>query len=264
MSEARLPRFPLWLVSLWLISTSIAAQVVDVSLSLATNQIVVGGTTMLTASAQIRADQRGTADRIFSWYVDLVNAGAVARLDSANLQKPAADNDPAISGRGVVEGANVRGIYDTFMNLPGAGRDAPVVLFAIPVTGLALGKTEFHLQPGSRISGLMDDFLVAPAAGGDPLTGGEYTLAVANLDVVAPDSGGLPPFPVSIALAGAPANRVRIAFPVTVGWNYFVETRADLATGSTWQQIAGGPFNSGQADVAISGAGQFFRVKAIR
>jgi hypothetical protein len=250
---------------LWFTATSLEAQVVNVTMSLETNRIPVGGSTTLRVFASVVPSERENADRIFSWYVNLLNsAGTIARADYAQLSKPTSDNDPLISAKGVTEGFNQTGIYDTFLNLPGAGVAEPVLLFAVPVTGIALGKTTFKVQAGTGVSGLSEDFTVAPAGGGDLLMGGNYSSANIDLQVIAavvtPPSikltlkRPLPPTP----------GRLDLSFNVTNGWNYFVEWRTNLTTGSSWQKVSTSPLNTGTISLTNTAPRTFYRVQAVR
>jgi hypothetical protein len=59
-----------------------------------------------------------------------------------------------------------------------------VELFSLPVEGLAMGQTTFRVQAGSGVPNLSSDFIVAPAGGGEPLFGGDYSLASIDLEVI--------------------------------------------------------------------------------
>ena len=52
------------------------AQVVAVTLRLDTNVISVGGSTTLRVFAQVVPSVRANAERIFSWYVDVLNTNS--------------------------------------------------------------------------------------------------------------------------------------------------------------------------------------------
>ena len=167
----------------WL-SLTAAAQPVLVTLKLDQSQIAVGGTATLHVLAQIAPAARAPADRIFSWYVDLLNLnGGIASADYGALQRPASDKEAQTSSTGHTEEANRLGIYDAFLNLPGAGRDAPVELFSIPLKAMAPGRATFHIRAGTGVSLLSADFLVAATGGGEPLVGGDYNAATIELEV---------------------------------------------------------------------------------
>ena len=231
-------------------------QSVVVSLKLDTNQLAVGSTAILHVFAQVAPAQRANAERIFSWYVDLLDAdGSVAQPDYNQLQKPVADKDPLTSSSGTADGWNRRGIYDTFLNLPGAGVSHAVELFSVPVHAVAAGRTLFAVQAGSGVSGLTADFIVAPKGGGTPLLGGDYSGASAELVV---GGGGLL---LSIAPSDTP-GRFTIAFPVQPGTNYVVQYRNALGQGSGWQPLPGVPHNSGSVTVTNDAPQRFYRVSA--
>ncbi len=237
----------------------LTAQVVTVTVSLDTNRIAAGASTTLRVFAQIAPDLRPSTDRIFSWYVDVLNSnGTVARGVYESLQKPASDNDPRISSAGTNQEANRRGIYDTFMNLPDAGRPTRVLLVAVPVTGLASGRTTFRVQAGTGVAGLGHDFIVAPAGGGDPLLGGDYSLASAELEVLEESCR------VQASLAYTPLpggqNRLVISYALCPGQNHFVEFRDSLGPG-TWQTLPSGPHNSGSLIETNSAPQRFYRLR---
>ncbi len=252
------------LASLLGVVASSLGQAVAVTMRLDTNSIAVGENTMLRVYAQIVPSLRPETDRIFSWYVDVLNTnGAVAQADYASLLKPASDNDdPPVSSTGFNDGANRRGIYDTFMDLPAAGRDAPVELLRIPVTGLAEGQTRFSVREGSGGPELTD-FLVAPTGGGEEFVGGDYNLADIDLEVIAvpcelelsimPDPGSNGPLPQLI-----------LSFTPCPGYDHTVEYRDDLSPGSTWQALPGGPHNSGSISITGSLSQRFYRVRATK
>jgi hypothetical protein len=257
------PRSGLWLVLtclMVLLPPAGQAQPVVVTLSLETNQISVGATTTLRALAQIIPAQRPNTDQIFSWYVDLLNASnSVAALNRAQIKKSSSDQNPRTSSSGTVDGPNLRGIFDTFLNAPGAGQTGPVELFSVPVQGLKVGKTTFQVQAGTGVAGLTADFIVAPAAGGDPLLGGDYTLATAQLEVVAPASE------LRLTITQTPLSpvgqRLILTFPATPGQTHNVQFRNDLDSGPDWQSLPGAPYNSGQAFDTNSRLHRFYRLQ---
>lgn len=338
-----------WLIGLPLVchlvmsAPDLHAQAVSVTMQLDTNTITVGQSTVLHIYAQVLPVYRTNADRIFSWYVDVINTnGAAANANYAAMQKIASDKDPQLSSTGTTQGANRRGIYDTFLNLPGAGVTNPVELMRFSVTGTSVGQTRFTVQHGSGVTNLSEDFIVAPSDGSDPWTGGDYTGAFADLTVITgsvptnvvkhltitytrltggtnkatlnysavagydcyveyrdqlvggtgwqtfpggPHNSGvyndtnnvprrfyrlratptgtvsLTPFRVDVVKTGTP-GQLRLMYPVVAGYNYTIEFRASAASGA-WQDLPGGPHNSGNVLVNSAGAPQFFRVRAV-
>ena len=237
---------------------SARSQVVDVTATLDTKTVSVGQSSTLRVFARVVPAQQANADRIFSWYVDVLNTnGSVAIADYAAMQKSASDKDPSTSLTGTQEGANRRGIYDTFLKLPGAGVSAPVELMAIPVKGLKAGQTLFRIRAGTG-AGLSSDFLVAPSGGGAPLTGGNYSLAEAVLTVSAATSN----ISVSISVTNAPggAKGVALSFPVSAGFNFTAQYSDQLAGAASWQPLPGAPHNSGTAFDLTSAGRRFYRV----
>lgn len=236
------------------------AQVVDVTVSLDTNTVSAGGSTTLRVFARVVAAQRTNASQIFSWYVDVINTnGAAATANYNAMSKPASDKEPQTSSTGVPDGANRRGIYDTFMNLPAAGVNAPVELMAIPITGAAVGQTRFRIQAGTG-AGLSADFLVAPLGGGAPLTGGNYALAEASLTVLPGVNLPRPRVFLSVTNAAGGAKGITLNFTVTAGFNYTAQFRDQLTSGPDWQPLTGAPHNAGAAFQLSPSARRFYRV----
>jgi hypothetical protein len=236
------------------------AETVGVTLKLDTNQVAPGQTTVLRVYAQILPAERAVSDRIFSWYVDLLDAnGAAAQIQATGLAKSASDNDPSTSGSGTMDGPNLRGVYDTFMNLPGAGKDALVELFSVPVQGVSAGTSLFSVQAGTTVDGLGDDFIVAPAGGGDPLVGGDYSAAGVTLRV----SGSATPVLRIHAVPSPDRQSVQatLTFTPTAGTDYFVEYRDALGTGTGWQTLPGAPHNSGTVTDNATASHRFYRLR---
>lgn len=241
-------------------------QAVQVTATLDTNIINVGESTTLRIFAQVLPEVEADAQRIFSWYVDVLNSdGTVAGAEYSALVKVTSDNDPSTSGNGTDDGDNRRGIYDTFLNLPGAGVGAPVELMSIPVTGNADGVTIFEVAHGSTV-GLSEDFIVGRLGGGDPLTGGDYSGSAVVLQV-----GDVPPcsstLPTSLSITGGPGEEVILSFLPCVGYDHVVQSTDGLGTGgapTVWLPLPGAPHNSGSVTVTVlsSVSTQFYRVVA--
>ena len=261
MRALRKSSFPILVAAVLSGSTAVLeAQVVTVTLRADTNTIAVGTSTTLHAFAQIVPAKQSTTDRIFSWYVDLLNSSAsVAAINAPQLAKPTSDEDPRTSSSGFVDGSNLRGIYDTFINLANAGRTNPVELFSVPIVGVTPGQTTFRLQAGTGAPGLAADFIVAPAGGGDPLLGGDYSAATVTIAVSA--GNGL-----RLTIAREPLSplvqRLHLTFPTTAGKNYQVEYRDSLTSGPDWQPLPGAPHNSGAVVDTNSLAMRFYRLRS--
>src|SRR5215510_12940618 len=85
------------------------AQAVAVTVSLDNASITAGGSTVLHVFAQVTPALRSSADRIFSWYIDVLNNnGAAASANYAAMLKPASDNDQQVSSTGITQDANRR------------------------------------------------------------------------------------------------------------------------------------------------------------
>jgi hypothetical protein len=235
------------------------AQAVAVTLSLDSPTVGLGAGTTLRVFAQVVPAQRPNADRIFSWYLNVLNTnGAVAAANYAAMQKTTSDEDPYTSSAGFTTNGNRFGIYDTFLNLPGAGVSNTVELMAIPVTGVSAGITSFQVTAGSGVPALSEDFIVAPLGGGDPLTGGDYSAAAINLEVIAPCELFLQITRVS---GGGPGQPLLLTFPTCAGYDHTVQTRNSAGSGG-WVALPGGPHNSGSLFVTNTSSARFFRVMA--
>jgi len=234
------------------------AQAVAVTVRLDTNVLAVGQTTTLRVFAQVVPGLRASADRIFSWYVDVLNTNATAATANyGSMTKAGSDNNAQTSSTGTTDGAHRRGIYDTFLNRPGAGVSNAVELMAIPVQAAAAGTTRFSVRAGTTIPFLAEDFIVAPRTGGNPFTGGDYVLAHADLTVTPGCSIQLQ---IQRLTGGGPNGRSQLQFAPCPGRNHTIEFRNSLEVGS-WQSLPGGPHNSGNATVTNTQARQFFRVR---
>lgn len=240
------------------------AQYVEVGLRLDTNRVEVGTSTVLRAFAQVVPEERANSDRIFSWYLDaLVADPGLATADFAAMQRTASDRDPKTSSGGTADGANRRGIFDTFLNRPGAGVLTAVELFSVPVKGVAPGKARFRVAAGSTVPALAADFLVAPKSGVEPLLGGIYDAARVELEVVAKS---VPPTNCVVNLTAASAVRpdgrvlVTLAFGPCPGKRHTVEFR-DLAGAGAWQALPGAPHNSGLVTQTNSATQRYYRVR---
>jgi hypothetical protein len=240
---------------------SISAQPVRVTLVLDTNKVAVGQSTILHAYAEIAPDVKPATLQIFSWYVDFLNENpSFASATYAALQRPASDKDPRISSSGTTEGANRRGIYDTFLNLPDAGHDGPVELFSIPVTGLAAGDASFKVSPGTTVPGLSSDFIVAPEGGGDPLVGADYSDASTTLQVAQSQVTSVP-IHISATPLGGGQTRVSLTFQVQQNANQYVESVDVLGASQNWRTLPGGPHNTGTVTETNSLPMRFYRLR---
>jgi hypothetical protein len=256
----RRPLLALVGLSATLIQCAIVAQVVSVTLQLDPTRIAVGETATLRVYAQVVPDRRASTDRLFSWYVDLLNAGGqVALLRAERLVKSSSDQDARTSSTGTTDGAHHRGIFDTFLDRPGAGRDAPVELFSIPVHGRARGTATLSVVAGSGVAGLFADFIVAPLGGGDPLLHGDYSGASVTLQV----DEVLQAPPLTISVSRSPegqSQRVTLSFVPRPNRRHFVEFR-DRVDGGSWQVLPGGPHDLGTVVDASAPGMRYYRLR---
>lgn len=247
------------LLSLLVTASSALAQAVVVTARLDTNSISVGGSTTLRVFAQVLPGLRPTSDRIFSWYVDVLNTnGASVAANYGVMTKPMSDNFPETSSLGQTQGANRRGVYDTFYANPSSvGVSSPVELMRIPVTGVSAGTTRFAVAAGSGVPQLAADFLVAPIGGGDPYFGGSYTTAFADLQV----TGGAACAPVLQITRLAGGTQARLTFTPCAGRMHFVEGLTAIDGVATWQVLPAAPHNTGDVVVNLTGGLRIFRVR---
>src|SRR5688572_25706709 len=90
-----------------------AGQPVLVTLRLDQSQVAVEEVTTLHVFAQVAPVAQLQADRIFTWYVDLLNLNpTIAACEYNALQRPASDKDPQTSSTGTNDFGNRLGIYD--------------------------------------------------------------------------------------------------------------------------------------------------------
>ncbi len=239
-----------------------AANAVDVTVTIEPASLRVGETATLKVFGRVNASLRAQSDRVFSWYLDLLNGNpTVASGNYGALLMPASDSPAGTtptSSKGTTVGGNRLGLHNTFMNLPGAGVAAPVELIRLELTALAAGTASFSVRAGTSVPGLTHDFIVAPTGGGNPFTGGTYTAAMATLTVQA--SGGDPTLlrPRIERLAGG----VRVLFTPQAGFNHVVESSETLNPGS-WADLPGAPHNTGQVDdpSALTAPYRFYRIR---
>lgn len=240
------------------------AQTVAVTMSLDAPVISVGQSTILRVYAQVVPDYRAVTDRIFSWYVDVLNTnGTAASANHAALLKVASDNDPLVSSNGFTSGANRLGIYDTFLNRPGAGVSNRVELISVPVRGLAAGQTRFSVRHGTGVATLSEDFLVAPTGGGEFTLGGVYGAAFADLTVLAVSTNTLSCLTITQTNLAGGLNRVTVQFCPLVGYDHYVEYRDQLVGGPGWQTFPNGPHNSGVYLETNNVPVRFYRIRGI-
>lgn len=216
----------------------IAAQVVNVTMTLDESALMVGEETVLRVWAQVKPEYQAQADRIFSWWIDIVNTnGSVAALVGDQLTMIASDNEPAHSSSGTMDGAHIRGIHNTFMDLAGAGVGAPVELLAVPLRAEAAGVVTVGAT-GGTVGNLAFDFIVAPLdVQGDMMTGGDYSAAGVTLTVFSPE-------PASLRIERE-SGGMQLAFDVLEGYYYEVHFADSLLGSPRWRPVAGAPHQTG-------------------
>jgi hypothetical protein len=249
----------LLLLNLLPFGSSAFGQAVEVTAKFDTNRITVGGSTTLRVFAQVLPDLRAKSDRIFSWYVDVLNAnGNLASANYGAMTKAESDKDPTTSSTGSADGANRRGIYDTFLNPTGegAGVTAPVELMAIPVSGVAPGTASFQVAEGTGVASVTEDFIVAPKGGGEFTSGGFYPRATALLEVISGVECKL-----KLNLRRVDAQKLELSFTPCAGSTHILESRGDLGKGA-WQALPNAPHNAGLLVLPNPASPQFYRLRA--
>ncbi len=232
---------------------------VTATLKLDHTRLKPGEKTVLRAFGLVTPGVISDSDQIFSWNVDLlVFDSTVARIDAAGLLRPASDRDPATSSAGTPDGADLRGIRDTFLNFPAAGRTEAVELFSVPVIATGSGVARFRLLPGSRGLALESDFLVVPLGDGPIVEGADYTAAnvVLNVENVSIE-------PPLLAISLTPGGKVRIETTLPAGVQWVIEMSGNISSGAVWSALPGGITVEGRYSVDVDGQGgqQFFRAR---
>lgn len=195
----------------------------------------IGETTVIRAFAQVDASLRSTADRIFSWNVDLLSLDPeVAVPDPGSLVRPVSDKDPVLGSTGLVDGPHLRGIRDSFLELPGAGLAQAVELFSVAVRALTPGKATFRLRAAVAGGGLDPDFLVLPIDDRDAWSGAGYEGAVVTVTVNGTGAGTPPTLRIGPGAVGA----VRIEAATVAGSRVALEESDGLEAGAVWKRVA--------------------------
>ena len=241
------------------------AQFVDVTLRFEPESVPVGGTATLRVYAQVVPAERPSSERIFSWYVDLVNhTASVGEANYVALTKPASDKDPLTSSFGFTSGDDRLGIYDTFridtpVSKSGIGVNTPVELLSVPVTAVNVGQARFSVKAGSGVQGLAADFIVAPKGGGDPKIGGVYDAATAVLQVL-PAENCVPELFATHLVPSPGLNRVTLTFTPCPGRTHVVEFSNQISP-AVWAPLPNSPHNSGTLTDTNNVRVRFYRLR---
>jgi hypothetical protein len=229
-----------------------AVDAVNVTLEVDATTLAVGESAMITVYGEIDAAIEADCDLIFSWYVDVLNDNGGAVGGYGNVQTPASDNAPDLSGDGTPEGANLRGIHDTFFfNNPGAGKGARVVLVQFEVTALATGSSTFSVEAGSTVGGGLSDLLVSQTVGGF-FAGGNY--AAASVEIIVTGELDLSTLNLQVSSSGD------ITFNPIAGFDHTVQF-SDTLLSLSWVDLPGGPHNAGAVNQVVTGIPErFYRV----
>jgi hypothetical protein len=240
-----------WFIFLiWCPSGLGAANAVLVTIEADDTTLAVGESTTVTVYGQIDAAIQVSSDQIFSWYVDVLNDNGTAVGGFAAVRTPASDNTPATSSDGTPDGANLKGLYDTFLSNPGAGKGSRVVLVQFEVTALAAGSATFSVNVGST-GDLLSDFLVTQTGGGFSI-GGIY--AGASVEITVTGELDLSVLNLQVSSSGD------ITFNPIAGFDHTVEFSGTLLPGS-WVDLPGGPHNTGAVNQVVAGIPErYYRV----
>jgi hypothetical protein len=257
-----------WLCLVLLMSPAAAQNAVDVTLQVqgGATTVDLGSTVTVQVYGRISPTIVDQSDQIVSWYVDfLPGAGAqsVMAINYASLNRDPSDNFPSLSSSGTTdETGNRTGIYDSFILLPQAGRNTPVLLFSIQMTAQALGQASFSVRAGTGVANLAEDFQVARTTGGAPFTGGNYTQASLTLNVVTP----LNPAALRLQISRNTAGVTTLTYLPQAGVNHTIQSTTTLHLPASWADIAGGPHNTGTfVDSSTVGVPlKFYRIQMAR
>lgn len=213
-----------------------AERPVTVTLRADAATLAPGATTVVRAFAQVSPGYRARADRIFTWYLDLlVSTPEQLELDVASLTRPRSDADPVLGSPGIADGASLMGIRDSFLNLEGAGVAAPVELFSIRVLARAPGPGVLRLRPGTLGADDSPDFLVLPSSEEDPWSGGEYAAATTQIVVSDETSGGGTPPRLSLELDSK--GTIRVTVQGEPGEVVALEETENLGDRAVWRRV---------------------------
>lgn len=228
-----------------------ADNAVEVTIEAAETSLRVGQSTTVTIYGQIDAAIASDADQIFSWYIDILNDDGEVTGGYTDVATPTSDNNPLTSGDGTLMGAHLRGIYDTFLFNPGAGKGSRVILVQFEVTARGVGTSTISVAAGTTV-GSLSDFLVSKTGGGS-YSGGIYTGASVAISVARPD--------LRLDVIRT-ADQADITFnPIALpGFSHTIEF-SDTLQPASWIDLPGGPHNSGIASQIVAGhVRRFYRV----
>lgn len=230
----------------------IGQNAVNVSIEADDAHLFVGDTTTVRVFGQIDSSIESQSSQIFSWYIDILNEGG-AVTGYSNLEIAASDNTSETSGDGIEEGAHLKGIHDTFLFHPEAGKGERVLLVQFDVAALAVGSATVRVGPGSTGRNL-NDFLVSRTGEGS-FTGGNYTDAAIEITV------GDPVITLELSVV---KNAVNLNFNTIPGFDHTIQSSSALH-GADWSDLAGGPHNSGTAVDDLTGTmTRFYRVVLVQ
>jgi len=126
--------------------------------------------------------------------------------------------------------------------------DGLVATVTLDTTGVASGT--YSLKMGATVNGASD-------FGGIPITIVEGTITVIA-PIIPPD------ITLHIRkLPGAGSTMIEVSFDPAAGWNHTVQYRDNLLSGTSWQDLPGGPHNSGVVTDTPGTSGRFYQLRIL-
>lgn len=220
-------------------------------------RLAPGGTSVVRAFARIAPAFRTVADRIFSWNVDLLVLNReVAVVEPATLVRPRSDQDPILGSTGIVDGVQIRGIRDSFLELEGAGVGEAVELFSVTLRAIAPGVCTLRLRAGTLGVEAGPDFLVLPLGDEDAWSGADYSGATWTIEV----AGGTVT-PPRLRVAPGVNGSLKIEVEGDAGSTVGLEESDDIGIGAAWRRAAQGLAGAAvlTLDVTPSAPRRFYR-----
>lgn len=218
---------------------SSGAPAVRVTLEIDKPQLKVGETATARVFARIVPEQLETTTQIVTWYVDLLNSnGSAVQVQPATLIVPESDSQPNTSSKGTLSGGQLRAIYDTLFSNVGAGHDAPVELFSVQLKAVTVGVSRFSVAAGTGAPALAEDFIVSSSTG-DPIYGGLYDTAIAEISVFNNLPPTLDPVPEVTVNEGSAVSFTLVGRDGDVGQTLVYSVIGTAPTGSSLNPSSG-------------------------
>ena len=217
-----------------------------------------GESTTVRALAQVSLGFRALADRIFTWNLDLlVLSPEVIVLEAGSLIRPRSDLDPILGSVGTVDGPNLLGVRDSFLNLEGAGIATTIELFSVRVKAVESGAGLMRLRVGTLGADSSPDFLVLPLGEEEPWSGADYTAATVTIGV---GGGGTPEAP-KLRMDRTANGMIRVVVEGAVGSSVALEESDRIGVGVSWRRVGESPAGSATFtfETPVGAAPRFYR-----